>query len=226
MFGTPTVLLTIATLVLAAFVWILFEQNKEIRSGFEARLKAIEGLEVPFARKLADAGLAPLLCVLSLDIRLETQFSTQTLQFTPAELDEIRPADQLVALVRRFIEENQFWLLRQDTHPEVARRLHPVEPFNKGRPETVTDLYDGLSRADFWRFYLPRSTGEFLTPPELCLELESSAVKLSARWARRLSLTDALDTEGVILFSIPLLEGPAAEQYYCDDEFANAYPSM
>jgi hypothetical protein len=80
MFGTPMVLLTIATLVLAAFVWILFEQNKEIRSGFNARLKVIEGLEGSFARKLADAGPTPLLCVLSLDIRWETQFWTQTLQ--------------------------------------------------------------------------------------------------------------------------------------------------
>src|ERR1700722_13824018 len=91
MFGTPMVLLTIATLVLAAFVWILFEQNKEIRSGLEARLKAIEGLEGPFARKLANAGPAAPLSVLSLDIRWETQFWTQTLQLTPAELDEIKP---------------------------------------------------------------------------------------------------------------------------------------
>lgn len=52
----PDGLLTIAILVLAAFVWTLFEQDKEIRSGFESRLKAIEGLQGPFARKLADEG--------------------------------------------------------------------------------------------------------------------------------------------------------------------------
>jgi hypothetical protein len=209
-------------MVLGLLVWYLFEQNHEIR----ASLKAIESLEGPFASKLADAGPAPLLCVLSLDIRWETQFWTQTLQLTPAELDLIRPQVSSWPWYEDLSKKTNFGCcvrIRIQRWRGGYTQIR-VEPFNKGRPETITDLYDGLSRADLWTFFLPCRAGELT--PALCLELESGGVKLSARWASRFSPTDTLDTEGVIFLSIPLLEGPAAEQYYCDDEFANTYPSM
>jgi hypothetical protein len=227
MFGTPMVLLTIATLVLAAFVWTLFEQDKEIRSGFEARLKAIEGLEGAFARKLADAGPAPLLCVLNLDVRWETQFWTQTLQLTSAELDEIRPQ---ISSWPWYVDSSKKtnWgccvRIRIQKWRGSYTQIRVENPFNKHRPETATDLYDGLSRADLWRFFLPCRAGEFA--PELCLELDSGGVKLRARRASRFALADTLDTEGAIFLSIPLLEGPAAERYYSGDDSPNLYPSM
>jgi hypothetical protein len=227
MFGTPMVLLTIATLVLAAFVWTLFEQDKEIRSGFEARLKAVEGLEGPFARKLADTGPAALLSVLSLDIRLETQFWTQTLQLTPVELDEIRPQVSSWPWYEDLSKKTNWSCcvrIRIQKWRGGYTQIRVENPFNKDSPEAVTDLFDGLARADLWRFFLPRRAGE--SSPELRLELDSGGVKLSARWASRFSLTDSFDAEGVVFLSVPLLEGPAAEQYYCDHEVANTYPSM
>src|SRR5579862_5458949 len=85
-----TVLLACAALVLGVLVKILFERNRQVRSGFESRLQAVESPEGRFQRKLAEAGPAPLKRALSLAIHLDPRFWTETLQLTESELDEIK----------------------------------------------------------------------------------------------------------------------------------------
>ncbi len=139
--------------VLGFLVRTLFLENKQIRSDLESRLKAIEGLEGPFARTLADAGPAPLKHALHFAIHLDTRFSTETLQLTPAELDEVKASIRVHDDLSKKAGAKDFdkWfygdiLVRIQewrggyTHVEVKYPLCPSE-----KPKTI-DLYLGSGR--------------------------------------------------------------------------------
>lgn len=87
--------MVLTVIVLGVLVRTLFLENKRIRSDLEARFKAIEDLDGPFACKLADAGPTPLNRALSLAIHLDIRFWAETLQLTSVELDEIRKSIRL-----------------------------------------------------------------------------------------------------------------------------------
>jgi hypothetical protein len=225
-------LVALAAVVLGILVRILFEQNNQIRSELESRLKAIEGLEEPFARKLADAGPAPLKRALNLAIHLDTRFWAETLQLTSAELDEIKASIRLHDVLSKEAGGEDFdkwfyadiWVSIQEwrggyTHIEVEYPFCPL-----AKPKTI-DLYVGSGR-DLWQFDLPDRPR--LTSGTLWLEWNGSCVTLYATggrfgWA---SLTDTKPATHNIFLTAPLQEGPKAEPYFKPDCRIEFYPGV
>lgn len=223
MFETLMVLLAIATVVLGVLVRILFEKHSAIRSGFESRLKAIESLEEPFWRKLADAGPPPLKREISLGIHLDARFWAETLQLTSTELDEIKTSIRLhdVFLEKgAALEDFDKWFYGDIrvriqewrsgyTHIKVD---YPYCP--RKEPESI-EQYHGRSSANLWRFDLPARAGEFRSRT-LWLEWDGHHVTLSANslfgWTH--SLRSPWQAPPNVFLTVPLQEGPEAEQYY------------
>jgi hypothetical protein len=222
MFETLMVLLAIATRVLGVLVRILFERNNEIRSVFESRFKAIESLDGPFGRKLADADPAPLKRALSLGIHLDARFWTETLQLTRAEVDEIKTSIRLHDVFSEkgaTLEDFDKWFYGDIwVHIQEWRggykHVEVKYPFCPRKVPESTERYHGRSSANLWRFDLPSRVGEFHSGT-LWLEWDGHRVTLSAGslfgWAHFLNPEPA---PPAMFLTVPLQEGPEAEQYY------------
>jgi hypothetical protein len=227
-------LVALAAVVLGILVRILFEQNTQIRSELDSRLKAIEGLEEPFARKLADAGPAPLKRALNLAIHLDTRFWAETLQLTSAELDEIKASIRLHDVLSKEAGAEDFdkWFYGDirvhiqewrggHTHIEVEYPFCPL-----AKPKTI-DLYIGSRRDRLWQFDLPDRVGEFHSGT-LWLEWNGLCVTLyatSGRFGWR-SLTETEPATHNIFLTAPLQEGPRAESYFKPDRRVEFYPDV
>ncbi len=142
--------------------WVLFAENRRLRSDLEARLRPIENLEGSFADKLVASAPVPLKRVLSLDIYLDVRFWVDTLQHTEVEMDEIKtrvnlPRDPSRATGVEGFDRMRYGRLRVRirewrggyTHIEAAYPLCPAE-----QPRTF-DLYLGRQDAGLWQFDLP-----------------------------------------------------------------------
>ena len=234
MFEALMALLTVATMVLGLLVWYLFEQNNEIRASCESRLKAIESLEGPFARKLADEGPAPLRRELSLGIHLDAQFWGETLQLTPAELDEIKTSIRLHDVLSKEAGAKDLdkWFYADIrvriqewrggyTHVEVR---YPFCP--RKEPESI-EQHHGRSKANLWLFDLPARAGQFCSGT-LWLELDHHRLRLYAVGGRfeRASFMDPEPAPENVFLMAPLEEGPRAEPYFKPDRRIEVYTDV
>jgi hypothetical protein len=213
------VILAIATMVLGALVSMLFQETKQLRSDLELRLQAIEQLEGPFARKLAEAGPAPLKRVLALNVKVFSKFWKDVLHLTPAQVEEVKVHlhnirkdasaevfDHCFFEVRIRIEEWRGGF----THCEVEYPSSPLlQPRSRSR-------YDGGRGEGFWHFNIPPYEGDRRSGGTLQLETNGRIVTLNATGGR-FGYVSSVDTgpapENVFL-AIPLTEGPSAERYF------------
>jgi len=90
MLETLVLILAIATMVLGNLVRTLFQKSTQLRSDLESRLHAIEKVEGPFERMLADAGPAPLKRALALNVQVYAKFWKDVLQLTPVQVEQIK----------------------------------------------------------------------------------------------------------------------------------------
>jgi hypothetical protein len=189
-------------------------ENRQIRSDFGSRLKAIEGIEGPFAHKF-DGASPPLARVLKLDIHWETHFWTGTLGLTPTELDEIRRREKLWP-VYIDVSKKTNWAATLSVRVQEWRggytHIAVENPFPSHGPESI-ELYSGYSRTKLWRFSLPTPADLFLS--DLILDMDGQRAKLYATGSR-FSSEDAIESWRTVFLSIPLHEGPEAEGYYDD----------
>jgi hypothetical protein len=235
MFEILMVLLTLATMALGLLVWYLFEQNNEIRASFESRLKAIESLDGPFARKLADEGPAPLKRVLSLGIHLDARFWAETLQLTQPELDEIKTSilwHDVLSEKGAALEDFGKWFYSDVrvriqewrggyAHIEVE---YPYCP--RKEPESI-ELYHGRSSADLWQFHFQSRPGGILGG-SLWLKWDGHHIRLYAvggrfGWA---SFMDPEPAPQNVFLAVPTEEGPRAEPYFRPDRRIEVYTNV
>jgi hypothetical protein len=223
MFETLMVLLTFATVALGLLVWYLFEQKNEIRAGFDSRLKAIESLEGPFARKLADEGPAPLRRELSLGIHLDARFWGETLQLTPTELDEIKTSilwHDVFSEKGAALEDFGKWF-----YGDIRVRIQEwrggyahvkVEyPYCPRKEPKSIELYHGRSGADLWQFQFQARPGEIFGG-SLWLKWDGHHVRLYAAGGRFGwgSFMDPDPAPQNVFLTVPMGEGPRAEPYF------------
>jgi hypothetical protein len=229
------IFLAIVAVALGVIVRNLFRQLNQIRLGFESRLRAIEGLEVPFRHKLAEAGPAPLKRGLTLGIHLDARFWSETLQLTVAELDEIKTSIRLHDVLTKEGGTKDFdsWFYGDIlvhiqewrggyTHVKVEHPFIPSE-----RPKSI-DLYDGRRRKRLWQFDLPLRKDGFLSGGTLWLDWDGAHLRLYATGARFgwASLTDTDPAPGNVFLSVPVGEGPQSEAYYRLSYSADLHPPM
>jgi len=215
------VLLAIATMVLGLLVRVLFERDKEIRSGFESRLRAIEGVEEPFWRKLADAGPLPLKREISLGIHLDARFWVDTLQLTPTELDGVKASIRVHDVFSEMgagLDDFDKWFysdirVRMQEWRAGYTHIKVEYPCFPRKESESIEQYHGPSSANLWRFDLPARLGE---SHSLWLEWDGHRVTLSADslFAWTPFLRNPSQAPPNLFLTVPLREGPEAEQYY------------
>jgi hypothetical protein len=228
------ILLAIAVVAIGVIVRGLFGQVNQVRSGFESRIQAIETLEGPFGRKLTEAGPAPLMRALTLAVHLDARFWTETLGLTASELDEVKRwiLWHDVLSKKAAAEDFDKWFYGDITvdiqewrggytHVKVEYPLCPSE-----KKKTV-DLYEGEQHGRLWRFDVPARPG-VLGSSTLWLDWDGHRVRLYATggrfgWA---SLTDTSPAPGNVFLTVPMSEGPEAEEYYSLADCADFYPPM
>jgi hypothetical protein len=213
--------LAIATMVLGNLVRTLFQKNTNL----ESRLNAIEKVEGPFERALADAGPAPLKRVLTLNVQVYAKFWKDVLQLTPAQVEQIKMHVHNLKkeASEKLFDEHFFevWIRIEEwrggyTHFEVA---YPRSPLEKPKSSSV---YGGNRDERFWQFEIPPQEGESPTgglapfPGMLWLETKGELVTLHATggrfgWA---SFSETKPAPDNIFLAVPLSEGPRAERYF------------
>lgn len=226
--------LILAVCMMGFLIRTLFLENKQIRSELESRLKAIEGLEGPFARTLTDSGPAPLKHALDFAIHLDTRFWTETLQLTPAELDEVKTSIRVHNDLSKEADAKDFdqWFygdIRVRIQEWRGGYTHIEVDYPSLRPEKQwsVDLYS-KRQAGLWRLELPAPAEESISHGTLWLKWNGYHAKLYATGGR-FGYASFMDTEPApqnVFLTVPTEEGPRAEPYFkpgCRVEF---YPDV
>jgi hypothetical protein len=211
-------LLALGIVVLGVLVRVLFQEKKQLRSDLEMRLQAIENLEGPFARGLADSAPAPMKRALSLNIQLDAGFWAETLQLAPSELEEIRKS---VRTREGFITVHiQEWRGGY-THIRVRPHLCPHEK------ETTFELFRGNRPGQLWRFRLPERPGEW-GGSTLSLDWDGRQISLYAIGGRfeSASAAERIPVDGNVFLKAPTEEGPRAEPYFKPCRKVEFYPDV